>query len=55
VVRIDTEDTPEGSKDLWAVTQAVKVPVLARDWYIHPLQVGAGGVARLQATSSGAF
>ena len=39
MVRIDTEDTPEGSKDLWAVTQAVKVPVLARDWCIHPLQV----------------
>ena len=42
VVRIDTKDTPEGSKDLWAVTQAVKVPVLARDWCIHPLQVGRG-------------
>lgn len=40
-VRIDAEDTPEGSKDLFSVVQAVKVPVLARDWYIHPIQVGA--------------
>lgn len=39
VVRIDSDDTPEGLKDLWAVVQAVKVPVLARDYIIHPLQV----------------
>ncbi len=39
VVRIDTEDTPEGNKDIFAVTQAVRVPVLTRDWYIHPLQI----------------
>jgi indole-3-glycerol phosphate synthase len=39
VVRVDSEDTPEGSKDLFIVRQAVKVPVLARDWYIHPLQI----------------
>lgn len=50
VVGIDSEDTPEGNKDLFSVVQAVKVPVLARDWYIHPMQVGgmrgrAGGAA----------
>ncbi|GAX82793.1 hypothetical protein CEUSTIGMA_g10219.t1 [Chlamydomonas eustigma] len=39
VVRIDSEDTPEGLKDLWTVSRAVKVPVLARDYLIHPLQV----------------
>lgn len=39
VVRTDTEDSPEPLKDLWAVVQAVKVPVLARDFLIHPLQV----------------
>ncbi|KAI8464154.1 MAG: hypothetical protein J3K34DRAFT_441386 [Monoraphidium minutum] len=59
VVRIDTEDTPEGTKDLWAVTQAVKVPVLARDWYIHPLQIveakeaGAAGLVGVIAQVNG--
>ncbi|GBF99220.1 indole-3-glycerol-phosphate synthase [Raphidocelis subcapitata] len=59
VVRIDTEDTPEGSKDLWAVTQAVRVPVLARDWCIHPLQVveakeaGAAGLVGVIAQVNG--
>jgi indole-3-glycerol phosphate synthase len=47
-VRIDAEDTPEGLKDLYVVCQAVKVPVLARDWVIHPLQVrGEAGAARV--------
>lgn len=49
-VRTDVEDTPEGLKDLLTVVQAVRVPVLRRDWIIHPLQVveakeaGAAGV-----------
>ncbi|GFH14820.1 IGPS domain-containing protein [Haematococcus lacustris] len=49
-VRTDAADSPSALADLWAVTQAVKVPVLARDWVIHPLQVvdakeaGAAGV-----------
>eukprot|EP00879_Flechtneria_rotunda_P025260 GHRR01026833.1.p1 GENE.GHRR01026833.1~~GHRR01026833.1.p1 ORF type:complete len:246 (+),score=57.86 GHRR01026833.1:184-921(+) len=50
-VRLDTEDTPEGLKDLFAVVQAARgVPVLARDWIIHPMQLveakeaGAAGV-----------
>ncbi len=38
-VRIDSEDTPEGMKDLFAVSRAVKCPVMARDYLIHPLQV----------------
>jgi hypothetical protein len=42
-VRVDYEDTPEGLKDLYVVCQAVKVPVLARDWVIHPLQVSRRG------------
>ncbi len=29
----------EGLKDLFTVSRSVKIPVLARDWYIHPLQV----------------
>lgn len=32
VVPIDAEDTPTGAVDLFSVTQAVKVPVLAKDW-----------------------
>ncbi|GMH40085.1 hypothetical protein BSKO_07989 [Bryopsis sp. KO-2023] len=43
-------DSPTGLKDLFGVCQAVKVPVVARDWFIHPLQLveareaGASGV-----------
>lgn len=50
-VRLDSEDTPEGVRDLFAVVQAARgKPVLARDWIIHPLQLveakeaGAAGV-----------
>lgn len=49
VVRTDSADTPAGLRDLWSVTHAVKVPVLARDWLLHPLQArrgqGRGGEA----------
>ena len=38
-VPIDSEATPSGLKDLFCVSRAVKVPVLAKDWFIHPLQV----------------
>lgn len=38
-VRIDAADTPTGMADLFAAVQSAKVPVLARDWFIHPLQV----------------
>ncbi|EFJ49598.1 hypothetical protein VOLCADRAFT_104174 [Volvox carteri f. nagariensis] len=39
-VRTDSESTPSGLRDLFTVQQAVpRVPVLARDWLIHPLQV----------------
>lgn len=34
----DAEDTPSGYADLVAVCRAVTVPVLARDWQLHPLQ-----------------
>lgn len=41
VVRTDAEDSPHGLADLFAVCRAVPpwVPVLRRDWFIHPLQV----------------
>jgi hypothetical protein len=40
-VRTDSAATPAGLRDLFSVQQAVPgVPVLARDWLIHPLQVG---------------
>ncbi|MEW5300700.1 MAG: hypothetical protein WDW36_003611 [Sanguina aurantia] len=40
-VRTDSDDTPSGTIDLFTVIQAVgrKVPVITRDWLIHPLQV----------------
>ena len=39
-VRTDAEDTATGLSDLFAVVRAVpKMPVLRRDWFIHPLQV----------------
>lgn len=53
VVPIDLEDSPSGLEDLEAVAAMAKemqVPVLARDWFLHPLQVieakekGAAGV-----------
>ena len=43
VVPTDAEATPEGFKDLFTVSQAVKVPVLARDYLIHPLQASRQG------------
>jgi hypothetical protein len=38
-LRTDAEYTAEGLKDLWSVCRAVKVPVMAWDWHLHPLQV----------------
>lgn len=38
-VRVDSDDTPQGLADLFAVMRAVKIPVVSRDWYIHPLQL----------------
>ena len=37
--RTDSEETPSGTGDLFAVCQAVKVPVMRRDWILHPLQI----------------
>lgn len=31
--------SPDGLRDLWMVAQAVRLPVLRRDWILHPLQV----------------
>lgn len=38
-VPMDSDDSPSGLKDLFSITQAVKIPVVAQDWFIHPLQV----------------
>ena len=38
-VGTDAEDSSNGLADLFAVCRAVKVPVLMRDWILHPLQV----------------
>lgn len=35
----DAEATPQGLADLFAVCRAVSQPVVARDWYLHPIQV----------------
>ena len=38
-VRTDADDTASGLADLFAVVRAVpRLPVLRRDWFIHPLQ-----------------
>lgn len=38
-VPTDAADTPTGLADLLAVCRAVKIPVIRRDWILHPLQV----------------
>lgn len=35
----DAEATPQGLVDLFTVCRAIKQPVVARDWYLHPIQV----------------
>lgn len=35
----DAEATPQGLADLFAVCRGVPQPVVARDWYLHPIQV----------------
>lgn len=52
VVRTDSEDTPEGLKDLFTVCQAVRVPVLRRDWMIHPLQASGAAFKALWAEAA---
>lgn len=38
-VKMDSHDTDTGMRDLFSVTNSVKgVPVIARDWLIHPIQ-----------------
>ena len=57
-VRLDEEASPEGMRDLFVVSRAVaaRVPVFARDWYLHPLQIvdvkaaGATGVIGIVAS-----
>lgn len=39
-IPMDSDDTPSGLKDLYTVSRAVKIPLVAQDWFIHPLQVG---------------
>jgi indole-3-glycerol phosphate synthase len=60
-VRTDSDDSPAGLADLFAVIRAVgnRVPVLQRDWILHLLQVasakeaGAAGVLGAVASVTG--
>ncbi len=60
-VRIDEETSPAGETDLFLVSQAIngRVPVFARDFFIHPLQIsnakmaGATGVIGITASVTG--
>ena len=65
IVPTDSDDTPEGLSDLFAVSRAVgefrpPPPVLCRDWFIHPLQIvdakeaGCAGVVGIIASVTGA-
>lgn len=39
-VPIDSDDTPDGLADLFAVSRAAPtIPILAKDWFLHPIQV----------------
>ncbi|KAK9833868.1 hypothetical protein WJX74_008352 [Apatococcus lobatus] len=59
VVPTDAEVTSTGSADLLAVCRAVSVPVLQRDWILHPLQItdckaaGAAGLLGIITQVSG--
>jgi len=52
----DAEATPQGLVDLFTVCRAIKQPVVARDWYLHPIQLvdakEAGAAAVLGITMS---
>eukprot|EP00803_Ostreobium_quekettii_P003618 evm.model.scf_235.10 EVM.evm.TU.scf_235.10 scf_235:66282-69020(-) len=57
-VPTDIEASPSGLKDLFVISRATKVPVLAKDWYIHPIQIadakdaGAAGILGVIASVS---
>eukprot|EP00798_Chlamydomonas_sp_ICE-L_P012667 gene12667-15899_t len=51
-VKTDSGDTPEGLRDLWSVAQAVRVPVIGRDWLIHPYQVNGKGTSIMSSFSA---
>lgn len=68
VVPTDSDDTPEGLSDLFAVCRAAAAaatynrpapPVLCRDWFLHPLQVvdakeaGCAGIIGVLASVTG--
>eukprot|EP00250_Pteridium_aquilinum_P021106 c25026_g2_i1 orf=66-938(+) len=38
-VRTDEEASPDGIADLMAVCNSLQVPVIRKDWFIHPLQI----------------
>ena len=42
VVLTDAAETSTGLADLFSVCRAVRIPVVRRDWFLHPLQVGVG-------------
>ena len=69
IVCIDSDDTPEGLSDLFAVSRTIAsmasaknippAPILARDWFLHPLQVveakeaGCAGILGVVASITG--
>jgi len=50
----DAEETPSGYADLVSVCRAARVPVLARDWQLHPLQARAGSLHPSGCAAAGA-
>ena len=41
----DLDFTSSGYADMVAACRATAVPVLQRDWFLHPLQVRASGMS----------
>lgn len=50
----DAEETPSGYADLVSVCRATRVPVLARDWQLHPLQARARSLHPSGCAAAGA-
>lgn len=57
-VSTDPGVSPEGVKSLFLISNSVKVPILAKDWFIHPMQIldakeaGACGLIGIVASVS---
>lgn len=57
-VSTDPGVSPEGIKSLFLISSSVKIPILAKDWFIHPMQIldakeaGACGMIGIVASVS---